>query len=107
MIKRKAFFISGTRLTNITREKEELVIFDLNNGDTVTRVETICVKDMHDSTEKLLLFLQRKHVRLVYVSEMDDETKSLFQKYGIQVKTLQEQECDWLCNTLYLSPPSF
>ncbi len=103
MIERKAFFISGSRLTGIAQGKEALVIFDLNYN-TVTGVETIHIKNKYDSTEKLLLFLQQKHVSSVYVAEMDDKTKGVFLNYGIKVKTLHEKECDWLCDTLYWSP---
>jgi predicted Fe-Mo cluster-binding NifX family protein len=106
MIERKAFFISGSKLTSIAHEKETLVIFDMNN-DSVVGVETVNIKNEYDSTEALLLFLQRRHIRVVYVSEMDSETKSKFSNSGIMVKTLLTLTDDWLFNSLYLLPPVF
>ncbi len=106
MFERRAFFISAERLTNIENEKETLVIFDVNN-DMVIGVETIHIKDKFVSTEELLLFLQRKYIRVIYVSEIDKKTEDLFLKFGMVVKTSGMPENDRLFNSLYLSPPHF
>jgi len=106
MFERRAFSISAERLTNIENEKETLVIFDVNN-DMVIGVETIHIKDKFVSTEELLLFLQRKYIRVIYVSEMDNKTEALFLKFGMVVKTAGMLENDRLFNSLYLSPPLF
>jgi hypothetical protein len=106
MTERKAFFISGDRLTNVTHEKETLVIFDLHN-DMVAGVETVNIKNGPVSTEELLFFLRRKHIRTVCVSEMDSVTESMFLGSGIIVETLLTLKEDRLYNSLYLSPPVF
>lgn len=106
MIERKAFFISAERLTNIENEKETLVIFDVNH-DMVIGVETIYIKDKFVSIEELLLFLQRKYIRVIYVSEMDKKTEELFLKFGIVVKTARMPDNDRLFNSLYLSSQFF
>ena len=106
MTERKAFFISGDRLTNVTHEKETLVIFDLHN-DMVAGVETVNIKNGPVSTEELLFFLRRKHIRTVCVSEMDSVTESMFLGSGIIVETLLKLKEDRLYNSLYLSPPVF
>ena len=58
MIERKAFFISGERLTSIEHKKKILVIFDMSR-DEVVGVETVDIEDRFVSTEELLLFLQK------------------------------------------------
>lgn len=106
MIERKAFFISGESLANIEHEKKILVIFDMNH-DMVVGVETIRMEDEFHSTEELLLFLQRKYIRVIYVSEMDSNTESIFYSFGIVVKSDISPKDDRLFNSLYLSPPVF
>jgi isocitrate dehydrogenase len=88
------------------REKGILVIFDLKN-DMVTGVETVNMQDKYVSTEELLLFIQRKHVQTIYVSEMESEMTIMFSTYGIGVKTLSSLEDDRLFESLYLFPPAF
>lgn len=106
MIERKAFFISGEKLTNIDSKKKILVIFDTNR-DMVVGVETINMDDKFVSVEELLLFLQKKYIRVIYVSEMDNERENLFSKFGVSVKTAVMLKDDRLFNSLYFSPPVF
>lgn len=106
MILRKAFFISAERLTSIENEKETLVIFDMNH-DLVIGVETLYIKDKFASIEELLLFLQKKYIHVIYVSEMDNKTKSICYKYSVEVRMAPLQKEDKLFNSLYLLPPVF
>lgn len=106
MIERKAFFISGERLTSIEHKKKILVIFDMSR-DEVVGVETVDIEDRFVSTEELLLFLQKKYIRVIYVSEIDSKTENLFLDSGLVVKTSMTIKNDKLFNSLYLSPPIF
>jgi hypothetical protein len=106
MIERKAFFISGESLTRIEHEKKTVVIFDMSH-DRVVGVETISLKDKFVSAEELLLFLQKKYIRVIYVSEIDRETENLFSKFGVAVKTAVALKNDRLFDSLYFSPPVF
>lgn len=106
MTERKAFFISEEKLTTLDNEKKMLVIFDMSH-DMVVGVETINIDDKFVSVEELLLFLQKKYIHVIYVSEIDNEMENMLSNSGVAVKTAATLKDDKLFNSLYLSPPIF
>lgn len=106
MTERKAFFISEEKLTTLDNEKKMLVIFDMSH-DMVVGVETININGKFVSVEELLLFLQKKYIHVIYVSEIDNEMENMLLNSGVAVKTAVTLKDDKLFNSLYLSPPVF
>lgn len=106
MTERKAFFISDERLTTLDNEKRMLVIFDMSH-DMVVGVETINMDDKFITIEELLLFLQKKYIHVIYVSEIDNEMENMLLNSGVSVKTAVTLKDDRLFNSLYFSPPVF
>ena len=100
MIMKIAVFLKNNELTMLHEAKAHVVIFNIDK-DKVIGVENIVLEQQN--IDSILIWLNRKSINQIYVSEIDSQIHRMINSHGIRVRTLRTLEDDKLYKTLALS----